>query len=273
MGKQKNRLTATKPHYHFARIFASRSRRMQPTEASRMAVVPSPCGVCGRRWRELQGSPGPRPRPSPTDLPCTDRPSTSTYPRPTDLPCTAPRPAKPGGLPQRASGRWRMPCGGPSPLLAGWRGLTSRPNHFCQLDSKTTHTDFATNPTQPSKQQHGTYPRPNAAYPTPPGQPLRAGSRLPSNSDPATLRQVPKCYLPYTRTYPTPPAQLPYTSYPTSPTLYQLPYIAYPISATLYHVPPTLHPSPGRGGAGGGPTPSQAAGALYKIPPSTKAPS
>lgn len=210
-----------------------------------MAVVPSPCGVCGRRWRELQGSPGPRPRPSPTDLPCTDRPSTSTYPRPTDLPCTAPRPAKPGGLPQRASGRWRMPCGGPSPLLAGWRGLTSRPNHFCQLDSKTTYTDFATNPTQPSKQQHGTYPRPNAAYPTPPGQPLRAGSRLPSNSDPATLRQVPKCYLPYTRAYPTPVPTLHLRpSYPILATLHHLPYITYPIPRAAY--PTTLPGARGR---------------------------
>ena len=262
MGKQKNRLTATKPHYHFARIFqagldgCNRPRRVEWRWSRRRAAS------VGGDERELQGSPGPRPRPSPADLPCTDRPLLPRpYPRPADLPCTAPRPTKPGGLPQRASGRWRMPCGGPGPLLAGWRGLTSRPNHFCQLDSKTTYYGFCY-PIPPSHQSSNMAPTLGQMSPT---LHLRASHPRPGAACPR-IRTRPPCAKCPSATYPTPVPTLHLRpSYPILATLLSPDLI----SATLYHVPPTLHPSPGRGG----PAPSRPAEPSNKIPPSTKAPS
>jgi hypothetical protein len=49
MGKQKNRLTATKRRNHFARIFDMRAHMSKPTTASRMVVISPSCDACGRR--------------------------------------------------------------------------------------------------------------------------------------------------------------------------------------------------------------------------------
>ena len=49
MGKQKNRLTATKRRNHFARIFGMRAHMSKPTTASRMVVTRLSCDACGRR--------------------------------------------------------------------------------------------------------------------------------------------------------------------------------------------------------------------------------
>ena len=49
MGKQKNRLTATKRRNHFARIFDMRAHMSKPTPASRMVVTRPSCDACGRR--------------------------------------------------------------------------------------------------------------------------------------------------------------------------------------------------------------------------------
>jgi hypothetical protein len=129
-------------------------------------------------------------------------------------------------VPQWASGRWRMPCGGPSPLLAGWRGSTSRPNHFCQLDSKTTHTEKLhiriLLPISPSDKSSNMAPTLGQVSPT---LHLRASHSAPG------------------ATCPRPPGQPPCQG---SPTLHPcLPYTSG--SATLYRVPPTLHLSRGAG--------------------------
>ncbi len=49
MGKQKNRLTATKRRNHFARIFDMRAHMTKPTTASRMVVTTPSCDACGSR--------------------------------------------------------------------------------------------------------------------------------------------------------------------------------------------------------------------------------
>jgi hypothetical protein len=47
MGKQKNRLTATKPQNRFARIFSSRAQTTQLGLLSRMVLVLPPPDACG----------------------------------------------------------------------------------------------------------------------------------------------------------------------------------------------------------------------------------
>jgi hypothetical protein len=47
MGKQKNRLTATKPRNDFARIFFKVCAQTKPATAIPMVVLSPPCGACG----------------------------------------------------------------------------------------------------------------------------------------------------------------------------------------------------------------------------------
>jgi hypothetical protein len=54
MGKQKNRLTATKPQNHFARIFSKVHIPAISTKANPMVVVPSSFEVRGGRERRLK---------------------------------------------------------------------------------------------------------------------------------------------------------------------------------------------------------------------------
>ena len=58
MGKQKNRLTATKPQNHFARIFPSRAQATQPRPASRMRLVPRAGDACSVRCAAPNGAVG-----------------------------------------------------------------------------------------------------------------------------------------------------------------------------------------------------------------------
>jgi hypothetical protein len=54
MGKQKNRLTTTKPQNHFARIFSKVHIPTISTKANPMVVIPSSCEVRGGRERRLK---------------------------------------------------------------------------------------------------------------------------------------------------------------------------------------------------------------------------
>lgn len=147
-----------------------------------------------------------------------------SYPRPrVDLPCTTSPPTEPGDCCSGFAGAGACPVADPAhwqPLLAGWRGLTSRPNRFCQLDTKTTHTDLPptslkekSSKTPPTQDQHRPTLHPRPSYPRPSVDLPRTKWHIHCTSHPATLY-----------------SDLPYTT--SSP-------------ATLYRVEPTLHPSGG----------------------------
>lgn len=141
----------------------------------------------------------------------------STYPVP------PPRQPSPGDCCSGFAGAGACPVADPAhwqPLLAGWRGLTSRPNRFCQLDTKTTHTDLPptslkekSSKTPPTQDQHRPTLHPRPSYPRPSVDLPRTKWHIHCTSHPATLY-----------------SDLPYTT--SSP-------------ATLYRVGPTLHPSGG----------------------------
>jgi hypothetical protein len=151
MGKQKNRLTATQPHYHFARISPGPPAATKlNSQQAHLPCTYLPCTTCPPG---LPTTPSDQVRPT-YPVPPAQLPYTSTYPTPpvrrrprrpspADLPCTSAATAQSNGRVLRASLPYTHPVAGRFPPRGG------RPPARTTKSSRATLHPLPTPPTRP----------------------------------------------------------------------------------------------------------------------------